>query len=135
MEGYRTRLGMAPGFGGIAWEHREAGEVWHRLVGLSFGVGITPLDAGPSFGSSCLRWCARQRSPARWERLRRAQAQAAAEAEKRRVKQLGRQVAQLAAERGLSDQRCLAVGCTEKALASMHVCAKHSITGRRDSLK
>ena len=72
-------------------------------------------------------WCARQRSPAQWEQLRRAQAQAAAEEEK----QTTRQIAQLVAERGLSDHHCLWMGCTEKALAGMRICAKHSITGRR----
>jgi hypothetical protein len=82
-----------------------------------------------------IAWCARQRSPEQWERLRRAQAEAAAEEEKRTAQQLARQVAQLVAERGLSDQRCFWMGCTEKALAGMRICAKHNITGRRDSLK
>ena len=77
-------------------------------------------------------WCARQRSPAQWERLRLAQAQAVAEEEKRDAEELARQVAQLVAERGLSDQRCLWAGCGEEALAGMRICAKHSITGRRD---
>jgi len=82
-----------------------------------------------------IAWCARQRSPAQWERLRRAQAQAAAEEERGAAQRLTQQIAQLVAERGLSDERCLWVGCTEKALAGMRICAKHSITGRRDLLK
>jgi hypothetical protein len=110
----------------------------HNRIGQPRSENFGPLAHGTKERPSLdfwRAWCAHKRSPAVLERLRLAQAQEAAEEERRASEELARQVAQLVAERGLSDERCLWEGCTEKALAGMRICAKHSVTGHRDSLK
>ena len=79
-----------------------------------------------------LDWCAARRSPKFLERVRRARSEAEARAQVVKEEEIQRMVAEEIACHGLGEEHCIFVGCGEKVLSGMKLCARHVLRDTDD---
>ncbi len=82
---------------------------------------------GPVSFDSWRNWCAARRSPSFLERLRRARIEADARARIVEQEEIQRMVSENVACHGLGEDQCIFVGCGERVLSGMKLCARHVI--------
>jgi hypothetical protein len=103
--------------------------VAHALAQQRLPHHPSPNDPFRDFGPVSLEywrdWCASHRSPAFLERLSRARAEADSRAPGIVQDYFQGRVSEEIARYGQGDERCMFVGCEEKVLKGMTLCARH----------
>jgi hypothetical protein len=105
----------------LANESARSGAVTTRMVWT-----------GPMSTDYWRKWCAARRSPSFLERLRRARTEADACARIVVQEEIQRRVSEEIACHGLGKDHCIFVGCGERVLSGMKLCARHVIRDTED---